>query len=105
CETATHTCAGCVTDADCKDPAHPACEPTGACGQCSSTNSALCKGATPVCDVTSGDCVLCTLGAAGNASLCQKDPEGPVCVAGAGGTVHCGCLMDSDCGGPTSGKV
>jgi uncharacterized repeat protein (TIGR01451 family)/MYXO-CTERM domain-containing protein len=105
CDPTTHVCVGCASDADCKDPAHPACEPTGACGQCSATNSAQCSGATPVCDVTSGDCVLCTLGSSGSASLCQKNPSGPVCVAGAGGTVHCGCLMDSDCGGPMSGKV
>ena len=52
-----------------------------------------------------GTCVLCTLGAMGDAAKCVKDPNGPVCVAGMNGTVHCGCMADSDCGGPNSGKV
>ena len=105
CDPTTHTCGGCVSDADCSDPAAPACQPSGACGQCSSTNSSLCTGNTPACDTMTGTCVLCTLGPSGNASQCQNDPAGPVCVAGAGGTVHCGCLADADCGGANSGMV
>jgi len=105
CNLATHTCEGCVTDADCPDPNKPACQPNGSCNQCSSTNDKLCGGETPVCDTMSGTCVLCTLGPNGNSMQCQGNPNGPVCVGGPGGTVHCGCLMDSDCGGPMSGIV
>jgi uncharacterized repeat protein (TIGR01451 family)/MYXO-CTERM domain-containing protein len=105
CDLGTSTCVPCATDADCKDPAHPACQPNGSCGQCSQSNDTLCMGQTPVCDTMSGTCVLCTLGPNGDASQCAQNPNGPVCVGGAGGTVHCGCLMDSDCGGPMSGTV
>jgi uncharacterized repeat protein (TIGR01451 family)/MYXO-CTERM domain-containing protein len=104
CDLGTHTCVGCASDADCPDPQKPACQPNGSCGQCSSSNDSLCGGQTPVCDTMSGTCVLCTLGPNGNAQQCQGNPNGPVCVGGPNGTVHCGCLMDSDCG-PMSGMV
>jgi MYXO-CTERM domain-containing protein len=105
CDLTTHVCIGCTSDADCKDPANPACEPSGACGQCSGTNKTKCIGDTPACNESIGLCTLCTLGAQGDASKCKLDPKGPVCVAGASMTVHCGCLTDPDCGGPKSGKV
>ncbi|MBI4951596.1 MAG: DUF11 domain-containing protein [Myxococcales bacterium] len=105
CDPVTHTCVGCASDADCPDPAAPACQPSGACGECSATNDTRCDGDTPVCDTGAGVCALCTLGPAGNADRCAADPAGPVCVAGSGLTVHCGCVADSDCGGPTSGRV
>ena len=105
CDPTTHVCTGCATDADCTDPKSPACEPSGACGQCSATNASLCAGNTPASDAISGTCVLCTLGSMGDAQQCKDDPAGPVCVAGPSGTVHCGCVMDSDCGDPMSGEV
>ncbi|MFT3764847.1 MAG: isopeptide-forming domain-containing fimbrial protein [Minicystis sp.] len=105
CNLTTHTCEGCNGDGDCPDPTKPACQPNGACGQCSVSNATLCKGDSPVCDTMSGTCVLCTLGPNGNADECQTDPDGPLCVSGKGGTVHCGCVMDTDCGDATSGKV
>jgi uncharacterized repeat protein (TIGR01451 family)/MYXO-CTERM domain-containing protein len=105
CDPTTHTCVGCQSDADCPDPNKPACQPNGSCGECSATNGSKCMGNTPACDTMSGNCVLCTLGPQGDAAQCQNDPDGPVCVSGMGGTVHCGCTMDSDCGGPMSGKV
>ncbi|MEP7124399.1 MAG: isopeptide-forming domain-containing fimbrial protein [Byssovorax sp.] len=105
CDLVTHTCGGCTSDADCKDPKSPACEPSGACGQCSKTNDTLCVNDTPACDTTIGICVLCTLGAMGDATKCKMDPNGPVCVAGMNDTVHCGCTTDMDCGGPNSGIV
>jgi fimbrial isopeptide formation D2 family protein/MYXO-CTERM domain-containing protein len=105
CDPTTHVCTGCVTDDDCADPALPACQPSGTCGQCSATNDKLCIGEKPVCNEQQGICVLCTLGPDGDASKCKDDPKGPVCVAGMGSAVHCGCLMDSDCGDPMSGKV
>ena len=105
CDPVTHTCGGCTSDADCKDPANPACQPSGACGECSKSNDKLCVNDTPACDTMAGICVLCTLGAMGDATKCKMDPNGPVCVAGMNDTVHCGCTTDVDCGGPDSGVV
>jgi uncharacterized repeat protein (TIGR01451 family)/MYXO-CTERM domain-containing protein len=105
CDPATHVCVACGSDKDCPDPTKPACEASGACGQCSAGNTALCTGQTPACDTTSGTCVLCTLGAQGDATECKSDPNGPVCVAGTGGSVHCGCLDDGDCSGQGAGHV
>jgi fimbrial isopeptide formation D2 family protein/MYXO-CTERM domain-containing protein len=105
CNLTTHTCEGCASDADCPSPGKPACEPSGACGVCSASNHTLCTGNTPVCDTMAGDCVLCTLGPSGNADQCKADPQGPLCVAGMGGTVHCGCTADGDCGDAVSGQV
>ncbi|HNS98401.1 MAG TPA: isopeptide-forming domain-containing fimbrial protein [Polyangiaceae bacterium] len=105
CDPETHTCVGCKTDADCHDPANPACQPSGACGQCSATNDVLCTGNTPVCDTSVGICVLCTPGPNGDASMCKDDPNGPVCMSGANGSLFCGCVTDSDCGSYNSGRV
>jgi uncharacterized repeat protein (TIGR01451 family)/MYXO-CTERM domain-containing protein len=105
CDLVSHTCKPCASDADCPDPNLPACQPDGHCGECSSTNDALCVGETPVCDTDQGICVLCTLGDGGDASICVDDPDGPKCVAGVGDTLHCGCFLDSDCGDPNSGRV
>jgi len=102
CDVETHTCVGCQTDADCKDPAAPACQPNGSCGECSATNDKLCEGDKPVCNAMIGICVLCT---SMDPSACLMAPEGPQCVGGMNGQVHCGCFQDSDCGGANSGKV
>jgi uncharacterized repeat protein (TIGR01451 family) len=105
CDPNTNVCVGCKSDADCTDPLKPACQPSGACGQCSATNAKLCTGSTPVCNTSKGVCVLCTLGPSGNADQCKTSPDGPVCVAGPNDTVFCGCDQDSDCGNATSGRV
>ena len=106
CDTETHTCVGCTTDADCTDPANPACQPDGSCGECSATNDTLCVGTTePVCETSAGICVMCTPGPDGDATLCENDPDGPVCIAGPNQTVFCGCVTDSDCGAIDSGRV
>ena len=105
CDLETHTCVGCTTDADCHDPANPACQPSGACGMCSATNDVLCTDGTPVCNTSSGVCVMCTQGPGGDATQCENDPNGPVCMSGAGGTLFCGCITDSDCGAYDSGRV
>jgi uncharacterized repeat protein (TIGR01451 family) len=104
CDTKTHTCVPCATDSDCSNPATPACEPTGACGQCSKTNVSACTSQKPVCDLGTDTCAVCTTGAMGDATKCKNDPAGPVCVAGMGAT-FCGCTKDADCGNTTSGKV
>ena len=36
--------------------ATPACQASGACGECSATNLTLCTGTTPACDTTAGVC-------------------------------------------------
>jgi len=105
CDAETHTCVGCVTDADCLDPANPACQPNGSCGECSATNDVLCVADTPVCETSLGECVMCTPGPNGDATLCLNDPNGPICMPGANYSVFCGCVTDSDCGGITSGRV
>ncbi|MFO0591990.1 MAG: MYXO-CTERM sorting domain-containing protein [Polyangiaceae bacterium] len=102
CDIETHTCIGCQTDADCKDPKAPACQPNGSCGECSATNDKLCIDDKPVCNVMAGVCVLCT---SQDPSACLMSPDGPQCVGGMNGAVHCGCFQDSDCGGANSGKV
>ncbi len=105
CDVATHVCMPCVTDADCSDPAKPACQPDGTCGECSETNDKLCIGQKPVCDDAQGICVFCIPGPEGDASICIGAPEGPECVPGPDGTTHCGCFEDSNCGGLKSGIV
>ena len=101
CNLETHVCEGCKTDADCKDPTTPACQPNGSCGECSATNDTLCVDNKPVCETMSGTCVPCT---SDDPTPCIGNPDGPQCVGGAGG-LHCGCITDSDCGGPKSGFV
>ncbi len=88
---AVHTCRACSGDAECGG-ATPACESSGACGQCSANNSTQCTGATPLCETGAGKCVRC---------LANADCSGttPVCD---GGTHTCrGCGGDGDCGGAT----
>ena len=104
CDPEKHVCTGCVTDADCLDPANPACQPSGLCGECSSSNKTLCVDPKPVCDTDVGICKLCTVGANGDASKCKDDPNGGICIDGMNGP-HCGCSSDPDCGGPNSGRV
>ena len=105
CDLATHTCVGCESDADCTDPTKPACQPNGSCNMCSATNDVLCTGGSPVCDTSEGLCVLCTQGANGDATECENDPNGPVCMSGSGGSLFCGCISDTDCGASDSGRV
>jgi uncharacterized repeat protein (TIGR01451 family)/MYXO-CTERM domain-containing protein len=105
CDTTSHTCQPCQTDNDCTNPALPACQNDGSCGECSETNSAKCQGDTPVCNTYTGSCEKCTPGPNGDATICQNDPNGPVCLQGQNNDPFCGCETDSDCGGPKSGKV
>ena len=101
CDLPTHTCVGCESDADCTDPATPACQPSGECGECSQTNDTLCKDDKPVCETMSGTCVPCT---AEDPSPCIGHVDGPQCVGGMNG-LHCGCITDADCGAADSGLV
>jgi fimbrial isopeptide formation D2 family protein/MYXO-CTERM domain-containing protein len=105
CDQNLHVCVPCKTDADCSDKLHPACQPSGACGECSDSNEKLCLPKNEFCDSSQGICVVCTTGKGGDASKCKDDPAGPVCVNGKDGENHCGCTADSDCGDAKSGKV
>ena len=90
CDPATHQCVGCQTDADCPDPALPACQPSGACGECSATNDSLCSAEKPVCDTGPGICV-CKVD-----SDCAAPGAGVVCDAATQTCVD-GCHQDADC--------
>jgi MYXO-CTERM domain-containing protein len=46
---------GCGSDADCPDSTRPACQPSGACGECSASNDSLCQ-TNQTCNVASGTC-------------------------------------------------
>src|SRR5439155_1375092 len=64
CSTNPGLCAPCASDADCTNPALPACQPlgtanAGACGECSTTNASLCIGMKPVCSTNPGLCAPC----------------------------------------------
>jgi uncharacterized repeat protein (TIGR01451 family)/MYXO-CTERM domain-containing protein len=102
CDVPTHTCIGCQSDDDCNNHSAPACQANGSCGQCSTSNDSLCVGDQPVCETMSGTCVLCS---GEDASACAGTPEGPQCVGGMNGAVHCGCFGDDDCGSAQSGMV
>jgi fimbrial isopeptide formation D2 family protein len=105
CDPQTKTCKPCSTDAECTDPTKPACQPDGSCGECSKTNTTLCPTDKPVCNTFIGQCGVCMPEPDGDATKCQSDPNGPICRVSKDNTTFCGCEQDSDCGGPTSGKV
>jgi len=54
CDSSYH-CRGCTFDNECTDIYHPACQPNGACGQCSLTNQFQCSADT-FCELESGSC-------------------------------------------------
>ncbi len=53
-----YQCSGCASDSDCSGdyPHLPACQPSGACGQCSASNQTLCTGESSSCNLLSGTC-------------------------------------------------
>lgn len=90
CDPASKMCRACKVDGECPDSAVPACQPSGACGECSMSNATRCMGATPACDVAAGKCVACVTNA-----MCMG--AAPVCDAG---TKMCrACMNDTECGG------
>lgn len=105
CNVQLGICEPCASDEDCTDPAKPACQPSGICGECSATNASLCLDLEPVCDTGPGICVFCIPGPDGDASICIDSSDGPECVPGPNDTTHCGCFEDSNCGDLKSGRV
>ena len=113
-------CTPCVNDSQCLNPASPACQPDGTCGQCSATNQSQCTGSTPVCIIPIGECGGCASDAdcSGNTPVCNttthlcgpctsdndcKNPADPVCqLTGplAGSCTECSGTEIGKCGGP-----
>jgi fimbrial isopeptide formation D2 family protein/MYXO-CTERM domain-containing protein len=102
CDPTTKTCQPCSDDSQCTDPAAPACQPDGHCGECSDTNKTKCTAAKPACNTYTGTCGICT---PEDPAKCLNDPNGPVCRTSQNNANFCGCEKDSDCGNQTSGKV
>ncbi len=115
CNANTNKCQGCVADFQCP-AATPACQPSGACGQCSATNTTQCTGANPLCDVTTGTCTGCTTDAqcSGTTPACQPSGVCGECSATntsqcTGATPNCdtttgtcvACINDTQCSGAT----
>ena len=85
-------CLECVSDAHCSVPA-PACAAWSVCVECSATNKTQCGEDKPACKVQDGVC-----------GPCENDDEcsgSLVCQSG----MCVGCVADSDCGDPASGRV
>jgi uncharacterized repeat protein (TIGR01451 family)/uncharacterized protein (TIGR03382 family) len=126
CDPATSTCVACRADGppSCPAPETPACQRTGdlsgACTECSATNSSRCTGDTPVCLVATGVCVGCAGDGdcSGDRPYCDPashtcarcsgdgppscpDPNRPTCLPSGG----CGCTADGECGDAHSGRV
>jgi hypothetical protein len=96
CDATRSVCVACRSDGDCGG-ATPACLASGACGQCSSTNTSQCTGDRGVCDAMTNTCAQC---ASGDVRACSASGAGAACVMGA-----CGCATDADCGAAGSGRV
>jgi len=94
CNFVAAACEGCSSDEHCSSyPSLPACTASGACGECSASNQALCSGSEPVCDTPTSSCVPCSTNAD-----CSGNPDGPICLAGGA----CGTATAS-CGGAPAG--
>lgn len=69
---AQHACASGVCDM----AKHQCVSSTGSC------DPTRCPPNTPVCDLSSGACVACKPGAAGDAQCAARDPSTPICATG-----------------------
>jgi hypothetical protein len=89
CDVPSGTCVGCVTSAECKDPAKPVCDPIRhQCGECAT--NADCGAAAPACNQQNGECEQCLVDAdCTGASLCGGDHK-----------CHTACLTNKDCTDP-----
>jgi hypothetical protein len=87
CDSATKQCRECNSDADCPSSA-PACQPSGLCGECSTSNLTKCVAPLSICEPTSGTCVNCV-----QDTDCTED--NPYCDTQAN---YCRqCLKDEHC--------
>lgn len=96
CDTATNTCVPCAGDRltgaapQCPTAPLPACV-SGACKECSGTDTTACTGATPKCDTANNVCVECNVNGDCGAGK-------PFCV---NKVCSNSCLSDAQCGGTT----
>jgi len=84
-------CQACAGDSDCgalNDPTRTACAASGACVQCTASNSTQCSGTTAVCNTATNKCVQCLASTSCSGAT-------PVCATA---TNTCrGCSAASDC--------
>ena len=109
------SCQACATDTDCSGNAGGgACQPSGACGQCSATNQSACFAPTPYCATATATCVGCITGAncGGSTPICDaftsscracqaSDCPSPSTCDQATGACIAGCTTSSECAGDT----
>lgn len=117
CNATTGACAACDADngavagsAVCPSATTPACNLAGPlagrCTQCTTSNGALCTGATPVCNGAVGTCAACTGDRGGGAALACSAAGAPYCFTTGAQQGECGkCTSNAECGdghtGPT----
>jgi hypothetical protein len=96
CNTVSNICfVKCQTDADCKDPVLPGCDPvSGFCGECRNNQDCQQPDA-PACSPAKS-CVPCLTSAD-----CKNNPNGPACDTAFDICVE--CVTDADCKGNPKG--
>ncbi|MBI5536407.1 MAG: DUF11 domain-containing protein [Deltaproteobacteria bacterium] len=100
CDTSTHKCVPCGSDADCTDPNAPACQSDGSCGECSKTNDKLCEDPKPVCVIGTGKAFCgcdddADCGDATSGRVCDLSIS--TCIDGCRGKGGNGCPTDESC--------
>jgi hypothetical protein len=97
CDPASGICHACHADADCKDPLAPLCGESKSCVECTTDASCQGKGSGPACDPQLKVC-----GCHAD-SDCAASPNGPTCTPGFQTVAVCGCTTDADCQASTQG--
>jgi uncharacterized repeat protein (TIGR01451 family)/MYXO-CTERM domain-containing protein len=96
CDPTTFTCGPCTADGppSCPDPARPACQHSGilsgACTECSATNTTRCGGAKPQCLTDLG---ICGCSSSDGDSECGGSMSGIICSAPSAGICVPGCSV------------
>ena len=99
CDPGSNTCVGCVVDGDCTQLDAPQCGTEQECGACSGNEACVGRTGTLACDAVSGACVECT---ATNTAACGGNPCRPDGTCSAYGTNRqlCqACDTDANCAG------
>ncbi len=106
CNGVDDNCNGLIDEGDAASLCGPgqACDPSTRTCRSTCARATDCTAAPRTCTVDNV-CALCTTGASGDATACASDPNGRACLADSVGGVFCGCAVDADCGGATSGRV
>lgn len=94
CDTKTHTCKACSSDAHCENDAFPACDTaTFTCVACNANVGCDANSNRPVCDVPSHACVACQ-----SNDDCAEQAASGRGICGTSGKCR-GCANDNECGG------